>query len=231
MKVKKTIVLSLGGSLIIPDKVDYNFLEKFKKVLIKNSKKYKFIVVCGGGIVARNYISALKKDGKNEHELSLAGIRATRMNAQFMMQLFGKRYSNESLPVDMKHVVNDIKKKTAIFCGALRYSPNETSDGTAAKLANHLKTNFINLTNVQGLYSEDPRKNKNAKFIEYENWTNFEKRALKLKFHAGQHFVLDQKAARLIKKHKIRTYILGKDLSNLNKLLNNKKFVGTTIGA
>jgi len=225
----KRVVVSLGGSLIVPDKVDYAFLDQFFKI-VKSNKHYKFVIVCGGGIVARNYINALKAEGKNEKELSLAGIRATRMNAQFMMQFFGKKYANQILPTDMTQVENDLKKKQVVFCGALRYAPNETSDGTAAKLAKKMKCDFINLTNVQGLYDKDPRKDKNAKFISYETWEKFEKRTLKMTFHAGQHFVLDQQAAVLIKKYKIPTYILGKDLDNLDNLLKGKSFIGTTIG-
>ena len=57
---KKVIIISLGGSLIAPDKVDYEFLEKFKKVLEKNKRKYKFVVVCGGGKTARTYIQGLE---------------------------------------------------------------------------------------------------------------------------------------------------------------------------
>jgi uridylate kinase len=225
----KTIVISLGGSLIIPDKVDYRFLDEFVKIIKKN-KNYRFVIVCGGGAIARSYITALKEEGKNEKELSLAGIRATRMNAQLMMQFIGKNYANEKLPLDMKHIQNDLRKKKIVLCGALRYAPNETSDGTAAKLAKYLGCDFINLTNVQGLYDKDPKENKNATFIPYENWKDFEKRALKLKFHAGQHFILDQQAAVLIRKNKIMTYILGRDLKNLENLLGGKKFLGTTIG-
>jgi uridylate kinase len=53
--------------------------------------------------------------------------------------------------------------------------------------------------------------------------------ALKIPFKAGQHFVLDQQAAVIIRKHKIKTYILGKNMKNFNNLLKNKKFIGTTI--
>ena len=88
--MKEIIVLSLGGSLIIPKEIDYKFLKSFRKVLKKNYKNYKFVIVCGGGFIARQYINALKKQGKNEKELSLAGIRGTRMNALFVMQFFGK---------------------------------------------------------------------------------------------------------------------------------------------
>ena len=156
---KRVIVLSLGGSLIIPDKINYQFLHQFKKIARKNYNKYKFAVVCGGGSIARKYINDLKAEGKNIKEQSLAGIRATHMNAEFMMQFFGKE-ANEKIPKDMKDVKNQLEKNKIVFCGALRYAPDETSDGTAAKLAHFLKSRFINLTNVNGLYSANPKTNK-----------------------------------------------------------------------
>ena len=226
--MKKTIVLSLGGSLIIPDKVNTNFLIKFKKTLRSLYKTHKFAVVCGGGSIARKYISVLKSQNKSTKELSLAGIRATRDNAQLLMQFFGKE-ANDKLPKDMKDVKDHLSKNPVVFCGALRYADKETSDGTAAKLANYLKTDFVNLTNVQGLFSANPKTNKNAKFIPSISWKSFESMALKIKYKSGQHFVLDQSASTIIKKHKIRTYIIGSNLSNLKKILKKQKFTGTTI--
>ena len=86
------------------------------------------------------------------------------------------------------------------------------------------------MTNVDGLYTDNPFTNKKAKFIPSINWKNFEKMAIKIKFKAGQNFVLDQNAAVIIKKHKIKTYIIGPKLENLSKVLQEKKFKGTTIG-
>jgi len=226
--MKKITVISLGGSLIIPKKINFRFLHKFKQTLRSFYKTHRFIVVCGGGIIARKYISVLKKEGKSKKSLSKAGIRATRMNARFMMQFFGKE-SNNTLPKNMKEIKDNLQKNNVIFCGALRYSINSTSDTTAAKLAHYLKTPFINITNVKGLYTSNPRTNKKAKFIPYISWKNFEERALKIKHKPGQHFILDQQAAILIKKYKIKTYIIGPDLNNLNKILLNKKFTGTLI--
>ncbi|MEK6836767.1 MAG: hypothetical protein AABX94_03810, partial [Nanoarchaeota archaeon] len=159
---------------------------------------------------------------------SLAGIQVTRMNAKIMTQIFGK-IANKEIPLEMKHVKSMLQKNDVVFCGALRYAPNQTSDSTAAKLAQYLKLRFINLTNVDGLYTSNPTKHKDAKFIEKISWAEFEKCALEIKYKPGQHFVLDQKAATVIKKHKITTYILGKNLNNLKNMLNNKKFKGTTI--
>ena len=53
--------------------------------------------------------------------------------------------------------------------------------------------------------------------------------AKKIKFEAGQHFVLDQFAANLIFKKKIKTVIISSDLTNLKKVLQDKKFIGTII--
>ena len=226
--MKKVIVISLGGSLIAPDEIDLNFLENFKKVIKKHESKYSFVVVCGGGSIARKYISALNKDHKSEYLQSMAGISITRVNARFMTYLFGKD-ANEGIPHDMSQVKNLLRTNSVVFCGALRYADKETSDSTAAKLARFFNTEFINLTVVSGLFSRNPVVFKDAKFIPEISWKEFNKRAEKIKYKPGQHFVLDQDASEIIMKDKIKTYILGKDLKNLDNLLSGKKFMGTTI--
>lgn len=225
---KKVIVISLGGSVIIPDKPNFKFLDEFRKNLRKHYKNYKFIIVCGGGTIARKYISALKKEGKSNKELALAGMRATRMNARFMMQFFGKE-ANNTLPLNMKAIKSNLSKNSVVICGALRYSPNSTSDGTAAEIAHYLKAEFANVTNVAGLYTSDPVKNPKAKFIPKTSWKEFEKMALKIKHTPGQHFVLDQSAATTIRKHKITTYIIGPNPKSIPNIITGKKFKGTLI--
>ncbi|MEX0920656.1 MAG: UMP kinase [Candidatus Pacearchaeota archaeon] len=225
---KKVIVLSLGGSLIIPDKVDVNFLRKFKKTILKNSKKYKFIVACGGGSIARKYISALRKTGAKEKLQSFSGISATRMNARFMSYFFGFD-PEKGIPHKMKEIKKYLRKQDIVFCGALDYKPKQTSDSTSAQIAKKYKTIFINLTNVPGLYDKNPKKYKNAKFIPKISWKEFDKMANASKYEPGQHFVLDQTASKIILKHKIQTYILGQDMKQLETVLEGKKFKGTLI--
>ncbi|MEK6926594.1 MAG: UMP kinase, partial [Nanoarchaeota archaeon] len=200
--MKKVIVISLGGSLIVPGDIEIDFLKKFKEVVLKNMNKYKFVVVCGGGKVARTYINGLKNGGESRFFQSLVGIAVTRLNARFMTYLFGKE-ANEGIPQDMKHVEFLLNKNEIVFCGALRYAPNETSDGTSAKLANFFNADFINLTDVQGLYSKNPKKHRDAKFIPKISWKDFLKMANKEKFSPGQHFVLDQSAAKIILEKKV----------------------------
>jgi uridylate kinase len=222
------MVISLGGSLIVPDEIDIKFLEKFRQVIKQYENKYKFVIVCGGGSIARKYIKALREADKTEYLQGMAGIAVTRLNARFMTYFFG-RDANEGVPHDMIQVKNLLEKNNVVFCGALRYTKKETSDGTAAKIACFLKTEFINLTKVSGLYTKDPEKNKDAVFIPRISWQDFWKRASKIGYKPGQHFVLDQRAAEIIKNYRIKTCILGKNLKNLDNLLSGKKFKGTVI--
>lgn len=225
--MKKVVVMSLGGSLIVPDEIDTSFLEKFKQVIKKHSS-FKFVIVCGGGSIARKYIKALRDSGKSEYLQSMAGISITRVNARFLTYFFGKDAS-QGIPHDMLQVSNLLKKNNIVFCGALRYAKKETSDGTAAKLARFFGCEFINLTKVSGLHTKNPHEHKDAVFIPYISWLDFWNKANKIKYKPGQHFVLDQHAAEIILKHRIKTYIIGRNLKNLDNLLSGKKFKGTII--
>jgi len=228
--MKKVVVLSLGGSLIIPNKINIRFLNEFKRVIKKNCKKYKFVVVCGGGSTAREYIKGLEKGklSKKRFHQGLLGIATTRLNARFMTYFFGND-ANKGIPHDMIEVKNMLRIYDVVFCGALRYAESETSDATSAKLANFFMTDFINLTNIKGLYDKNPLKHKNAKFISKITWKEFDKMASKISFKPGQHFVLDQTAAKIIMKNNIKTYILGSNMKNMDNFLNGKKFKGTVV--
>jgi len=226
---KRIVVLSLGGSQIIPDNVNMKYLKEFKKTILKNTNRYKFIIVCGGGSIARKYIYALREAKMSEIFQSFAGISATRMNARFMSYFF-KNDQERGIPHKMRDLKKYAKKFDVIFCGALEYKPHQTSDSTSAQIAKEFKTIFINLTDVAGLYTKNPKKYKDAKFIPKISWEDFNKIANKEKFKPGQHFVLDQSASKIIMEEKITTYILGEDMNQLDALLHNKKFKGTTIG-
>jgi len=225
---KRVLVVSLGGSLIIPNDVNTKFLREFRKIILRNTGKYKFVIVCGGGSIARKYISSLKEVGISEKLQSLSGISATRMNARFMNYFFNIN-PEEGIPHTIKILKKYIRKKNVVFCGALEYKENQTSDSTATEIAKKLRTIFVNLSNVEGLYDLDPKKHRNAKFIPKISYANFYKMAHREKFKPGQHFILDQTASRIIMKNKIKTYLLGKNLKEFESFLKNKKFKGTII--
>lgn len=225
---KDVIVISLGGSLIIPDEVNVPLLKNFKKVILKNTRKYKFIIVCGGGSIARKYIRGLVKAGISDHLQGLIGIASTRTNARFMNYFFNKD-SESGIPHSVYDIKKILEKQDFIFCGALTYKTGATTDAQAAEIAKMFNSAFVNLTDVAGLHDKNPKKHKDARFIPEVSWKDFEKMANKVKFEPGQHFVLDQAASKMIRKNRTTTYILGNDMGQLDNLLNKRKFKGTII--
>lgn len=221
--------MSLGGSLIVPKSgVDVAFLKKFRSAILSLSKDFKFVVVCGGGSIARTYITGLRNGGIEDYLQSLIGISVTRTNARFMNYFFG-RDQDSGIPHDMKHVKSLLTRNDLVFCGALRYGPDQTSDSTAVSLANYLKAKFINLTNVDGLFDKDPRKYKNSKFIKSISSADLFKLANSMVYKPGQHFIIDQKASRLIRDHKVKSFILGNSMKNFQNLVRGRKFRGTEV--
>jgi len=223
-------VLSLGGSVIIPtytDKIDVDYLRKIKK-LFASIKDKKFVIAVGGGSTARKYMKALEEEGFDKKTQSVFGISVTRMNAKFMADFF-YGVASQSIPRSLAEVKNLLKHNKVVFTGGLRYEEDNTSDGTAARIANYLNTDFINITDVDGLYTKDPRKFKDAKLINHITFQDFDTMIKKILYHPGQHFVLDQHASSIIKRNKIRTTIIGRDIENIRRCLNDKDFKGTVI--
>jgi uridylate kinase len=220
------VVISLGGSVIVPKDINYKYLKKFAKLIKGFSKKNKVIIVCGGGSTARKYIESLIKLKAGLKAYSVVGIAATRINARLVRGVFGFR---GRLPVNLKQVKYDLSKSNLVVCGALGMKKNMTSDANAAEVADLINADFfINITNVAGLYTKHPRL-KGAELIKEVSFNDFLKRVEKIKFKAGQHFVLDQVAAKIIKRHKIKTFIVSSDLRNLKKVLKGKRFKGTVV--
>ena len=88
--------------MIVPEEVDVNFLENFKKLILKHLKKGKrFIIVTGGGKVCRKYQAAANKITQVKTvDLDWIGIAATRINAQLLRSVFGNFAASEIINPD-----------------------------------------------------------------------------------------------------------------------------------
>ena len=224
--MQKTIVLSLGGSLIVPDGIDANFLKDFKKTVEKYIKRdYKFIIYCGGGRLARNIQQAASKITKLDNsDLDWLGIYATRLNALLLYKIFGKN-ANSPIVANPNEKIS-FKKNIIIAAGWL---PGWSTDYDSVLVAKNLGVReIVNMSNVDYVYDKDPRKHKDAKKIQKISWRNYSK-LIGMKWKAGMNAPFDPVAAKQAQKSKLRVYIIGKDLKNLENLLDGKKFRGTTI--
>lgn len=223
--MKETIVFSLGGSVLVPDKVDYDFLKKFKVFIRRLSKENKLIIVTGGGKTARDYILALKKANASREEQDFIGIEATRLNAKLLASFLNIK---QNIPLNINEAVTLSKKQNVVVCGGM--VKGTTTDGVASLIASKLKACcMINITKVKGLYNKDPLKHKDAKIIRRATYKEVEKMLKRIKEEPGQHFIIDRLALKTALKNKIRIIILGKNINNIEKCMNYKRFEGTII--
>ncbi|MBI2653665.1 UMP kinase [Candidatus Woesearchaeota archaeon] len=223
----KTIILSLGGSLIAPKNIDTNFLKQLKKTIGKFIKKsYRFVIVCGGGRIARELQQALKKTSKPKNEeLDWLGIFATKANAQIVRMIF-KEYAEDSIFDNPNKKIN-FRKNVLVASGWL---PGWSTDYCAVLHAKKLGVkDIINMSNVDYVYDKDPRKHKNAKKLEKLSWKEYCK-MISNKWKAGMNVPFDPVAAKEAKKLGMKVKIIGKNLRNLENLLEGKRFKGTVIG-
>src|SRR3989338_3594358 len=215
------VTISVGGSLIYPDKqIDYDFLKSLKKVIESFKNKYKFAICVGGGNIARVYINALRKHKVSKIKQDKIGISCTILNAKLLSLFFGL---NQEVPKSLGDVLKISKKQKLVILGGLW--PGTTSDGTAAEIGKKLGSKiFINITNVKGLFDKDPKKYSDAKLIKEISHADFNKLVKKVIEKPGQHFVLDSKAARITERANIKVIILN-GMNNLRNALSGKSFV------
>jgi len=224
---KKLFVISLGGSLIVPEEIDVGFLKSFKILIEAQIKKgNKFILITGGGKTCRKYQSALSRIVKVDNKtLDWLGIHSTRFNAQFIRLMFGKL----AHPKLAQHPNQKISFTEKILVGA-GWEPGWSTDLDAVELAKTYGAKIvINLSNVDFLYTKDPRKFKDAKKITEISWEGLLKITGR-KWSPGKNVPFDPIAANFAQKNKLEVVIAnGKNLKNLQNILENKKFKGTKI--
>ena len=223
----KTVVISLGGSILIPE-LENHLIQEYIPVLKKIAKKCQLYVVVGGGGEARRYIEVSRKMGIDEGTSDEIGILITRLNATLLIASLG----NEAYPkVAESH--NEAKKfgesgKIVIMGGI---TPGQTTDAVAAVLAERVQASvFINATSVNGVYTEDPKKNPDAKRFD----TLTPQKLLEIvggtALVAGSNNVLDIIAARVVERSNIPLVVLdGRKPKNLEDAILKGKFVGTVV--
>ena len=233
MENQKTIIISLGGSIIVPrpGEINIRFLKKFRKLILKYIKRdFRFIIVAGGGKICRVYQKAADLITKVSYEdMDWLGIHTTRLNAHLLRTIFRKEACPVVFDNPFKKIKKEFFKKPVIVASGWR--PGCSTDYDSVLLAKRFKVKeIINAGNIPFAYSKDPKRYKNAIQIKKISWEDYRK-LVGSKWIPGLSTPFDPIASKFAQKLKIRTIItLGTDLKNFEKILLGKKFRGTVIG-
>jgi uridylate kinase len=224
-------VVSLGGSIVAPGQVDEEYLRAFLSLinrLLSEDAERRFILVVGGGGPARSWQGAYRNilpEGSDE-EADWIGIMATRLNAQLIKALMGN-WCRQPVVTDPSQV-GPLTGRVLVAAG---WKPGFSSDYDAVVLAERFGAGLVlNLSNIEQVYTGDPRKDPAALPIDRISWEDF--RALVGdEWTPGKNVPFDPVASRHAAKIGLRVICAaGRDLPNLENILRGGEFRGTTIG-
>jgi len=226
-------VISLGGSIVVPDQVDTEFLKKFLALIkdyLDKDKKRKLIFVVGGGSTARTYQKAYREivaspDNNNQDWI---GIAATKLNAELLKALFSD-YCKDDVVTDPTTEIS-FKAQVLVASG---WKPGFSTDFDAVLLGERFKADtVVNLSNIAKVFSDDPKTNPNAVPLDKISWEDF-KKIVGTEWIPGKNVPFDPIATAKAAELKMKVIVAaGKDIENLNLILEDKMdmFKGTIIG-
>lgn len=222
--MKKRIVIKLSGKVFGIE--DTKMLKDYATFFVKISKVCQPIIVAGGGNIARHYISNARSSGADESTLDELGIEVSRLNAKLLIYaLKNKAYPHP--PITLPEVRRAVDSGLIVVAGGLH--PGQSTNGTAALIAEKTKASeFLNATDVDGIYDSDPNKNKKAKKFRRIELKKLRNLLVREDSVAGSYDLMDIVALKIIERSKIKTRILKADLKTLEKAIKGYS-VGTEI--
>ncbi|MFZ2908173.1 MAG: UMP kinase [Minisyncoccia bacterium] len=226
---REYVVVSVGGSLIVPDEIDTGFIADFRtRILEKVEAGFSFYIITGGGRTARRYQDAgkaVRHDRFSREDLDWLGIHSTRLNAH----LFRSIFFEHACPRIIKDPTLPLESNDAIIIGA-GWKPGWSTDYCAVLAAKNLGAKkVINLSNIDYVYTDDPRKNPDAQKIENISWPDF-RTLIPPEWDPGLSSPFDPVAAREAQELGLEVAIVnGTKLDEFGKYLSGEPFIGTTI--
>ena len=221
MMAMKRIVISLGGSVLVPS-LEKNHIREYATILRRLGEEIRVFVVVGGGGEARRYIGVARKLGIDEATADELGIQVTRMNALLLAGALG-----EAAYPNIAESYRDAARfgesgKIVVMGGVI---PGQTTDAVAALLAEKVRAGLvINWTSVDGIYSADPKKHRDA--VRHSTLTPVELQAIIRgdRLEAGSNTVFDTLAAKIIARSGIPLVVLdGRKPVDPRKAIKGKK--------
>ena len=231
---KKRVVIKLSGSIFSLSNNNeqdnheyYNTFKQYSDVLTNLTNYVQPIVITGGGSIARLYINFARKLGQDEASLDLLGIAISRINAKLLIASLGN-YAYPDVPQSLDDVGRFVESNKIIVSGGLH--PGQSTNATSALIAEKTRASeFINATDVNGIYDSDPRKNNNAHLFEKIEVNKLLTMLLKESSMAGEYDLLDIVALKVIERSKIKTKVILSNPRNIYNTIHGRNFMGTEL--
>ena len=229
--MSETVVVKIGGHLLYEaaqmkpqTRRITEYVEVFRKAI---EKKLRPIIVVGGGEPARIYIDAARGLGASEALCDQIGILVTRLNAWLIAVALGG-HAYPRVPTNLQELLDAISSGKAVAMGGLQ--PGQSTDAVAAIAAELSGAKFmIKATDVDGIYTADPKTHPEARRIEEATYGEVLTILWRGGIEAGKYALLDPVAVRILERSRIPLRVIdGSDPQNLARALAGQP-IGTLV--
>ena len=221
------IALRIGGS-VVASPLNLTVISKYVD-LLKDLKKngHEVAVVVGGGTLARDFINAAKSLGLDEKAQDEIAISVSRIFAQLFLKKLGE-LGCKSVPLTIEDAVECLREGKIAVMGGLK--PGMTTDTVAALIVEKASADLlIKATDQEGIYDKDPRKHADAVKLEHLSFEDLSRVFAEDKHKAGIHQILDPEAVKILKRKRVRVFVVnGFKPENVLAVVKGKH-VGTVI--
>lgn len=220
--------MALGGSVAFQKKIDTDFLARFHSFILEQiNQGRRFVIVVGGGYVARRYQKAASEiAGVKDQDKDWIGIQATRLNAHFLHAIF--RAEAHPIVFDERFKLKGFGRYSTIIGSG--WKPGWSTDFVAVQIAVDFGLDQVCILGKPDyVYTADSSKDKTAQPLKEVTWQEYLK-LIPNDWSPGLHSPVDPVAARLAQDQGLKVIVAdGRNLANLRAILNNKPFQGTTL--
>jgi len=221
------VVLKVGGFAFSTEGRTEPLISEYVKLLKQLAKEHQFVVVTGGGSIARAYIQIARDLRVPESLCDQLGILVSRLNARLVVDGLSDSAYPE-IPTTVAELARFFASGKLVAMGGLQ--PGHSTNAVAAIAAETIKADlFLNATDVDGVYTSDPSEDASAKHLDEVNVNKLTEILAHNEMNAGDYDLMDPIALRIIQRSHIPTVILdGRNLANVTKTLRGER-TGTRI--
>lgn len=221
------VVLKVGGFAFSTEGRTEPLISEYVKLLKQLAKEHQFVVVTGGGSIARAYIQIARDMRVPESLCDQLGILVSRLNARLVVDGLSDSAYPE-IPTTVVELGRFFASGKVVAMGGLQ--PGHSTNAVAAIAAETIKADlFLNATDVDGVYTSDPSKDASATHLDEVNVNKLAEILAHNEMNAGEYDLMDPIALRIIQRSHIPTVILdGRNLANVTKTIRGER-TGTRI--
>ena len=224
------IVIKIGGSILFLEdgSLNISLLRNYVTLFERLAKeRKKLIIITGGGMIGKKYVSWARELGANEAICDLLGIQISRANAFLLISALGE-IAYPDVPTSINDVIKALSTGRIVVLGGLQ--PGQSTNAVAALVAESIRADVLIIaTDVDGVYDLPPQM-PDAKKLDRISYEDLLDMVLKhSKFAAGKYELFDPLSVLIMMRSKIPVRVVnGKDPENIVKVIKGEK-IGTLV--